>query len=204
MNRWTTAVALALLLPAAAARADLIEWSEHWVPSPTTLKVNAAGTSGLLLTGGGTPLISGSSTVVAANLQTFSAAPANHPVVFNDAPFALLFFVHDKQNNLDGAVTFSGFFDGRLSAHSAAIRYVLTSERTQTLHLGHDVFKVTLSSYTPPGPPGSTSQGGFTAFVRVSHNPEPASLVLAALAVPLAGLPLLRRRRRARAAAGKR
>ena len=205
MNRWTAAVALALLLPAAAARADLIDaaaradliaWSEHWVPSPGRVTVNAAGTSGILLTSGGTPRIDGSSTIVAANLKTFSAAPPGHPVVFSDVPFTLMLFVHDKQYNLDGALTFSGFFEGRLSRQSASVQYDLDSARTQELHLGHHLYEVTLSNYTPPGPPGSTSQGGFTAFVRVSHNPEPASLVLAALAAPLLGLPLLRRRRR--------
>jgi hypothetical protein len=203
MKRWTAAVALALLLPAAAARADLIEWSEHWVPSPGTVKVNPAGTSGILLVGGGTPRIDGPSSIVAANLQTFSAAPPGHPVVFSDVPFTLMLFVHDKQYNIDGALTFSGFFEGRLSTESASVRYDLLSPRTQVLHLGHHVYEVTLSNYTPPGPPHSTSLGGFTAFARVSHNPEPASLVLAALAAPLAGLPLLRRRR-ARAAAGPR
>jgi hypothetical protein len=195
MNRWTIAVALALL-PAAVARADLIEWSEHWAPSPGRVAVNAAGTSGIILTGGGTPRIDGSSTIVAANLQTFSAASPEHPVVFHDVPFALTLFVHDKQYNLDGALTFSGFFEGRLSRESAMVRFDLESPRTEVLHLGHHAYKVTLSGYTPPGPPGSKSLGSFTAFARVSHNPEPSSLVLAALATPLAGLPLLRRRQR--------
>ena len=199
MKRWTAAVALALLLPPAAARADLIsliEWSEHWVPSPGTVTVNAAGTSGIKLVGGGAPRIDGSSSIVAANLQTFSNASPEHPVVFSDVPFTLMLFIHDKQYNLDGALTFSGFFEGRLSRESAMVRFDLESPRTEVLHLGHHAYKVTLSGYTPPGPPGSKSLGSFTAFARVSHNPEPSSLVLAALATPLAGLPLLRRRQR--------
>src|SRR5205823_12934093 len=115
-------------------------------------------------------------------------------VSFNDVPFTLMLFIHDKQNGLDGALTFSGFFEGRLSSTSAAVHYDLLSPRTQTLHLGHDVYEVTLNRYAPPGVPRSTALGAFGAFVRVHHNPEPASLVLAALAAPLAGLPLLRRR----------
>ena len=82
-----------------------------------------------------------------------------------------------------------------LSSESASVHFDLLSERTQKLHLGHHVYEVTLGNFTPPGPPHSSQLGAFTAFVKVSHNPEPASLVLAALAVPLAGLPLLRRRR---------
>jgi hypothetical protein len=195
------AVALALLLPA-AARADLIAWSEHWVPSPGMVKVNPAGTSGIILTGGSSTHVVGPSSVVAANLATFSSAPANHPVVFNDVPFSLIMFIHDAKSNIDGAVTFSGFFEGKLSRSSALVHYDLASPRTQVLHLGHEVYQITLDHFTPPGPPGSKQLGAFTADVRVHHNPEPASLVLAALAVPLAGLPL--RRRRARAAAADR
>jgi hypothetical protein len=189
------AVALALLLPGAAARAELIAWSEHGVPSPGTVKVNPAGTSGITLTGGGTSHIAGSSSIVAANLKTFSSAPANQPVVFNGAPFSLMLFLHDAKYNIDGAVTFTGFFEGKLSKSSASVQYDLTSPRTEVLHLGHDVYEITLDHYTPPGPPGSAQRGAFTAEVKVHHNPEPASLVLAALAAPLAGLPLWRRRK---------
>lgn len=201
MKRWTAA-ALALLLPATAARAELIEWSEHWVPSPGTVKVNPAGTSGLVLTGGASPRIDGSSSILAAGIRTFSNAPANHAVTFNDVPFTLMLFIHDKKYDLDGALTFSGFLEGRLSCTSATVHYDLVSPPTQVLHLGHDVYEVTLNRYAPPGPPNSTQRGAFGAFVRVHHNPEPASAVLAALAAPLAALPLLRRRRARRAVRG--
>jgi hypothetical protein len=187
-----------LLLAGSPARADLIAWGEYWSVGPHVVWAKGPGNSRLVLSGEEAQhQMLGSSEVVAANVRAFSDAPATRPQTLA-APFSLILFIRDKATGLLGALTFTGTFNGTLSSKSAAVTLNPTSPASQTLHLGHHLYKVSLDQFSPPGPPGSHSAGAISAHVAVQNNPEPSSLILAALGVPLLGIPLYRGRKRGR------
>jgi hypothetical protein len=200
MNRSTTLrfAALALLLLARSpARADLIGWSYDWSYSAGNVKANGDpdDRGHIQLRADGPHHVVGSSDIAAVNLQTFSGAKPTDPAHFKDAPYSLILFIRDDQSHLLGAVTFTGEFNGTLSKSSASIHNTFTSPLTQTLHLGHYIYDITLEAFSPPGIPSSKALGTITAHVNVHHNPEPSGLVLAAAGLPVAALALRRRRR---------
>ena len=68
---------------------------------------------------------------------------------------------------------------------------------------------VTLTNYTPPGPPNASNAGSISAHVTVTPGnghtsgggtPEPSTLVLSCLGLGFAGLASWRKRRRSLAA----
>jgi hypothetical protein len=77
---------------------------------------------------------------------------------------------------------------------------VFTGQLVQTLVLGENLYVVTMTSYTPVGPPNSATQGSIGAHARVAVYtvPEPSTLVLSFLGLGVYGV--WRRRRRCRLA----
>jgi hypothetical protein len=208
--------ALAWLLGAtSAARADLLGWSYDWDRSPISVSADGQGTGTINLATNPGGHIVGDSNIVAVNLNTASSATAGAPDTFTNKPYSLTMTLTDGATQASGQVTFAGHFDGTLTATSASIKNTFDGDTTKTLQVGNDIFTVSIGSYTPPGAPNSVLTGSISAFVSVvqpvpviggplppvplppaAHAPEPSTLVLAVLAVPLWGLACRRRRRR--------
>jgi hypothetical protein len=202
MKHYLTAfVAAACLLLAAAAdaRADLIGWSEFVLASPQWVHANGNDAGGVHLTTSLAPHHhDGSADFTAVTLRTATDAGAGHPDHFTDRPYSFIVLVRDRESGILGAATFSGAFNGTLSGTTAAITNTWTSPTTQTLHLGHHLYDISITQFAAPSTPGS-DPGFIRLKVNVHHNPEPGSLLLAAFALPAAGLAW--RRRRAKPAA---
>jgi hypothetical protein len=196
-----TTVACLFLAPA-AARADLISWSYSWDQSPLAIAADGHGTGSVNLAANPGGTVVGNSNIVAVNLNTGSAAPVGTPDTFTHQAYALTLTLTDGPSQASGQLTFAGHFDGTLSATSAALQNTFDGATSQTLQLGHDLYTVTVGPYAPPGAPNATLSGSISAFVSVTapvvepqpppllaqRAPEPATLVLAALAVPLGAL----------------
>jgi hypothetical protein len=193
-------IALALLLLAnASARADLLQWSYNWEPSKMKVLATGGGSGYLSLTDEPANSAKGSSNTVATNIRTFSTAPFNTPDNFNHAAISYTLQLTDQASGKSGNLTFSGYFSGSITGNNANIQLTITSPMTQSLTLGGNKYTVALGTYTPPGPPGASNAGGLNAFVTVTPSnggggggiagvPEPATLTLASLVLPLLGL----------------
>lgn len=197
-------IALALLsLTTASARADTI-WSYDWTPSSTQINANAGGSGYLTLTNSPDHTASGSSNTVITNIQATSTATSSNPATFNQVPISFALQLEDATSKATSTVTFSGNFGGYITANSANVQLTFTSPTSQTLTLGGNQYQAVVGTYTPPGPPGAVNAGSLNAFVTVtptsggghtSSTPEPGTLTLACLALPLVGLCRWRKRR---------
>jgi len=92
---------------------------------------------------------SGTSDIVAANLQAISTAPANTPDPFTGKGYTLNLHLVDDASGNAGDLTFTGHFDGSLSSTSVNLTHTF-DQNTGTLNLGGHEYKVTLGSFNPP------------------------------------------------------
>jgi hypothetical protein len=200
------AALLLLLSCGGAARADLIQWSYNWSRSPANVMADSPGTGYISLTDETLQNAVGNSDIVATNIQAHSTATAADPDHFTNTPYTLSLYLLDKQSGSDSTLKFTGVFNGTLTALSSNIKAAFTSPTTQTAILGGNVYTVTVGAYTPPGPTGSSTSGSIGAHSMVSVEvvvqdlPEPATLTLATLGLPLLGAVAWRRRLRPLAA----
>jgi hypothetical protein len=204
MKRTTTTGALmallGLLATANPAQADLIPWMYNWTSNPKLVSADAPGTGYITLTDETDRMAVGDSDIVATNLQSFSTATPSAPDFFTNKNYSLTLQLFDLVSGESGTVTFTGVLNGRLTAESANIRNTFTGETTQTLVLGGNLYTATITSFTPPGPPGAVNPGAIGANATVSVQsiipeiPEPGTLTLVGLGAGLMGWYRWRRR----------
>jgi hypothetical protein len=171
-----------LLLGAGELHADPIQWSYQWSNSPAEVKATT-GTGYISLTDETLHTVIGDTDLVATDLQAHSTAPVAQPDVFTAQGYSLNLYLQDSSGAND-TLTFTGQFDGTLTASSSNIANTFTGQTTQSVTLGDHLYTVTISSYTPPGPTGEGSTGSIGAHAEVSVQtiiaslPEPGSLML--------------------------
>jgi hypothetical protein len=214
---------LLLLVVGGAAHADMITpWTYSWSRSPLSVVAdNNNGTGGISLAltplTPGTNMV-GNSDINVVNLTTFSSAPSGTPDSFTNASYSLTVQLTDLNSGQSGSLTFNGAFNGTLSTTSAQITTKFLNPITQDLVLGQHDYTVSLNSFVPPGLPDDTTAGSIGATVSINDAtapgnggsgnggnggggvqtvPEPATLLLAGLALP-AGLVWWRVRSRGR------
>jgi hypothetical protein len=194
---------LVLLLAGSGARADFISWSYNWSRSPGVIvSDNHPATGYITLTDESLKNAVGDSNTVATNLRTYSTASSTDPDRFTAKVYTLSLFLLDQDSGRRTTLTFTGQFDGTLTAASANIQNTFLGPTTQTVVLGDHLYTVTLDHYSPPGPTGAVNSGSISAHASITvatvfQQPEPDALLLAGLG---AGLLALRRRRRLRVA----
>jgi hypothetical protein len=193
-----------LCLGVADARAELIQWSYSWSRSPAQVQADSPGSGYISLTDAGMKSAAGNSFLVAANLQAHSTAPDSNPDVFTNKTYTLSLSLGDQASGASGTLTFTGEFNGTLTADSSNITNTFLGSTTQTLVLGDHLYTVTMGSFTGPGPTGAANSGSIAARAEVSVStimdlPEPSSMVLALVgAAGGLGLTGIRRRTRTR------
>ncbi len=216
------AVCLTTLLGlASSARADLITGSVQWDPGASTSKVYAngavdppSGAPGIAFknwsswTFSNAPLPVTGSVIrhsLVGDLETFGLEKGE-PAHFSDGgkgtPFSLTFDIHD--GSVPGEITFTGLLFGTLTKdgsgnETSSLDIEWLGPTTKSLDLDHHVYSLSISGWTRTGTfPDGYAVGGVTVDVKVTHNPEPAGLVLAVLALPAFGLSWLWKKRKAR------
>jgi hypothetical protein len=190
-----------LLIGTADARAELIQWTYNWSRSPAQVHADSPGTGYISLTDEGTKSATGTSNLVATNLQAHSTATTTHPDVFTNKPYTLNLTLQDQASGHSGTLAFTGEFNGTLTANSSNVSNTFTGPTTQTLTLGNHLYTVTIGPYAAPGPTGAVNSGSIAARAEVTvstifHTPEPNSCVLALLGGVCATLVRCRRRRK--------
>lgn len=198
MKRTHLASALALVclfVCTSDSRADLIAWSYDWTATPPSL---TAGTGKITMSNEVAKFAKGDSQVVATNLKEFSTADPGTPDMFGpmDGVYSLKLTLKDIASGKSDTLTFGGQLQGKFSAFNSAVTNKFTDPIEQTIQIGNTIFKVTMNSYTPPGPPEQGNLGSIGAFVQVSNVPEPGSMILAGFGLVAGAMAWKRRRPR--------
>ncbi|HWG45908.1 MAG TPA: PEP-CTERM sorting domain-containing protein [Gemmataceae bacterium] len=203
-----------LCLAATQARADQsssnIAWSYNFTPNQTFVSAASPGTGTVSFTNEPTKNASGSSDVVVTNLKVSSTAPAGTPDTFGSGgAWKVGLVLSDAASGTNsGTLWFTGQLGGNFSSSNSNVTSTFTGTTTYHWTAGNGtLYTVSLTGYTPPGPPTASNAGSISAHVTVqgpvisgSPTPEPSSMVLACLGLTFAGAASWRKRRRTLAA----
>jgi hypothetical protein len=201
MNR-AAAICLAaacFLSAGSAARASEISWSYQFVSDGHSVNFihsnHAFGLIGLPGNGSGSRhTTDGATTDISTKIWSFSTASASHPQSVANLPFAVNLRITDRASGVSAYVSFSGALSGNIWNNGSTLHPTFSGPPTRQVDINHHLFTVSYESFAPPKGPGHA--GKFTFDVKTQHNPEPPTLVLAAIGVPFFGVTLRRRYRR--------
>ncbi len=140
----------------------------------------------------------GSADVIAGSFYTYGSSST--PVALTPTSFTETLWLTDRASHESASVSFNLTLSGSVSASGSWLGVTPDGATTQSVHLGHYYYTVSLEPFQTP-PDASTFGGRLVFDVKVQHNPEPSSLLLAAVGLPLLGAARWRRRRRAAASA---
>jgi hypothetical protein len=212
------ALCLVAVASAAPAQAGMITGSVKWDAGLSTPRVGADHVSGVLppqppavhfdqwsaWTFSNKPLPANGAITGEMNI---SALVKGESAAWHNVPFSLTFVIHDGpgpnpfEPAVPGAVTFSGELNGTLTrAAGGRVTSNLDIDwlgaTTKTLDLNHHLYTLSISAMTRTGTlPDPNDLGEIRVGVNVRQNPEPAGLVLAALALPALALGCRRKRK---------
>jgi len=164
-----------------------VKWTYNWAPGAPAVTGDGNPAAGVTFTNEPTGDAIGDSDIVATNLRVFSAAPGATPDNITAGNYKLVLNVTTKDatdTTVTRALTFTGQLKGAFSKDNSNITNVFGPDVTQEAVLGAYTFRVTLTSYTPPGPPNQSNAGSISAHVTLSpvHGvPEPSSILLSCL-----------------------
>jgi hypothetical protein len=181
MKRFLTAhvAALAVLLlastfvQAGGVDPSSVPWTYNFMPGAPAVLADGNPAAGITFTNEPTGHAIGNSDIVASNLRVFSAAPGGSPdtLTGNSGAYSLALGITTQDamgNNLNGTLTFHGTLTGTFSSQNSNVNNQFGSDFSQQMSLGAFTFTVTLTSFTPPGPPDQTNAGSISAFVEIS------------------------------------
>jgi hypothetical protein len=206
-----------LCLAGPQARAGLIpapnaQWSYNFTPNQSVVSADAPGTGTVSFTNEPTKNATGNSDVVVTNLKVTSTAPAIGGDTFNSSgAWKIGLVLSDQASGTNsGTLWFTGKLGGNFSSSNSNVTDTFTGTKTYTWTASNgNVYTVSLTGYTPPGPPTASNSGSISAHVTVqmpdgnghpAGAPEPSSLVLSCLGLTFAGAASWRKRRRTLAA----
>jgi hypothetical protein len=182
------ATAVGLVAASPPARADaLAPWS--YTTTSSTYTFGPSNATVLEVGNHGNP--TGSRDVTGATF--YSVGTSSTPVVLTPTDFTETVWITDRASHQTAPVTFDLTLSGSVSQTGSWLAVTPDGSTTQTVHLGHYYYTVTLEPFQAPA--DASPYGGRLVFdVRVQHNPEPSSLVLAAVGLPLLGIARWRKR----------
>lgn len=208
-----TAILLLSLLGAGRARAELVQYSYQWSATPGVLvgtnpdagNINGVSTGSIALAvepDGKTSSMAGGgpTTLPGATFFPSTSAAGHMPDLYSAKAFSLTLKLTEELSGKYGELTFTGLVDGTLSTEKADLVAMFKSPTKQELQLGGYTFWVSV-----PGKiefPMNGGQANVDAQLQVtktlSQVPEPGTLVLVGVALPmtLVGLRFNKLRRR--------
>jgi hypothetical protein len=178
------------------ARAGLISWS-YWQPS-TEYVQNDVAAAAITLLNSATQSATDNETVVATYLMHASTAGPDQPDSVNRQPYRIQFLLRDEASGDVGTLEFSGILDGTFWSWGSDLRNEFTGDTSQSVTLGGHLYTAALTDFRAPTAARDPFGGAIVARVTVGEpaleptpspsvadTPEPATLLLAALGLPV-------------------
>jgi hypothetical protein len=162
-----------LLLATLTARAELLPWDYTWVRSTPVVTADHGSLGAIALQDAPAGHGNGTATIPVTGLQGFSFADDRHPDVFTQQHWGLTLLLRDEASGDLGSLTFTGQFNGALTANRANVATTFTNP-VQAIRLGRNLYTLSLRFTPSLRTSGITNLGTIDATVTVpGFTPPP-------------------------------